>query len=250
MKLEGRKAVVTGANRSIGRAIAIAFAREGADIVISYRSDEEGGRSTVQAIEALGRNAWAFAADFSNDRGVRDFYEQVLAHLGKIDILVNNAAGYDTTSYLDLNFETFQSLLAVGVMAPMLLTQLVARHMIEHKLPGSIINVSSTSGLKPYPDRVAHSTAKAGLNMLTQNVALELAKYHIRVNALAPGATPYGDDAGAICSEVPLQRYGTPEDQAKAALFLASDESLWMTGQFLIVDGGQSLQSDRVGFEG
>jgi NAD(P)-dependent dehydrogenase (short-subunit alcohol dehydrogenase family) len=249
MKLKGKKAVVTGANRSIGQAIAVAFAREGADVVISYRSDEKGANSTVQMIQELKQDAWAVAADFSTETGIRDFHENSLKRLGRIDILVNNAAEYDTASFLDLEFKTFHSLLNVGVMTPMLLTQLTTQQMKERNLAGSIINVSSISGLMPYLGRVAHGTAKAGLNMLTKNTAIELAKYRIRVNAILPGATPYGEEAGRVCENVPLQRYGTPEDQAKAALFLASDDSSWMTGQFLVVDGGQSLQSGHVGFE-
>lgn len=244
MRLLGKKAIVTGANKSIGRAIAFAFAEEGADVVISYRSDEKGGIETAEAMQNKGRLSTAFHADFIESTAIEYFFEQAIDFLGHIDILVNNAAGYDTTAFLDLSVEKFEYLLKAGVMAPMLLTQLVAKHMIKEKICGRIINVSSISGLRPYPNRVAHSTAKSALNMLTQSTALELAPYNIRVNALVPGATPYDELTiydETVSKGIPLKRAGTPKDQANAAVYLASDESSWVTGHMLIVDGGQSL---------
>lgn len=241
MRLLGKKAIVTGANRSIGKAIAIAFAEEGADVVISYRSDEAGAKNTIRTIEQLGRLGKSFFADFSTTEGVKLFFQQAIEYLGQLDILVNNAGGYDTTSFLDLNIDKFESVLKVSLSAPMLLTQLAAQIMIRFSTAGVIINISSISGNRPYPNRVAHSTAKAALNMLTQATALELAQYNIRVNAIAPGATPYEGDIMPNNFEIPLKRMGKPLDQATAALFLASDESSWMTGQILTIDGGQSL---------
>ena len=241
MKLLGKKAIVTGANRSIGRAIAIAFAQEGADVVISYRSDEKGAKQTVREIEQLGRLGKCFFADFSESKGVRQFFQQALDYLGHIDILVNNAGGYDTSPFLDLSIDKFESVLKISVSAPMLLTQLAAQNMIQESVAGRIINISSISGNRPYPNRAAHSTAKAALNMLTQATALELAQYNIRVNAIAPGVTPYEEDGAQDTFEIPLKRTGRPIDQASAALYLASDDSSWMTGQIMTIDGGQSL---------
>ncbi|GAB4232796.1 MAG: hypothetical protein Tsb0021_11560 [Chlamydiales bacterium] len=128
-------------------------------------------------------------------------------------------------------------------MAPMLLTQMVARQMVEKKIKGSIINISSISGLRPYQNRAAHSTAKAALIMLTKSCTLELGKFNIRVNAIAPGSTPYDSSGeGFVTEGIPLVRTGTPKDQANAAaVFLASDDSSWMTGHTMVVDGGQSL---------
>ncbi len=243
MKLLGKKAIVTGANRSIGKAIAIAFAKEGADVVISYRSDKTGAETTVEAIKQLGRLGQCFFADFSTSEGVKHFFQQANEYLGRVDILVNNAGGYDKTAFLDLDIDKFESVLKVSLSAPMLLTQLAALNMIHSSIAGVIINISSISGNRPYPNRVAHSTAKAALNMLTQATALELAKHNIRVNAIAPGSTPYEEDVTSHF-EIPLKRMGKPLDQATAAIFLASEESSWMTGQILTIDGGQSLSFD------
>lgn len=244
MKLLGKKAIVTGANKSIGKAIAIAFAEEGADVVISYRSDEKGGIETAKAIEAKGRASKAIYADFIETLAIENFFKKAVDFLGHVDLLVNNAAGYDTSDFLNLSVEKFEYLLKAGVVAPMLLTQLVTKHMIENKISGNVINVSSISGNRPYPNRVAHSIAKSGLNMLTQSTALELAHYNIRVNAIVPGATPYDESTiydNTTSKGIPLKRAGTPKDQANAAVYLASDESSWVTGHMLIVDGGQSL---------
>jgi NAD(P)-dependent dehydrogenase (short-subunit alcohol dehydrogenase family) len=243
MKLFNKKAIVTGASRSIGKAIAHAFAEQGADVVISYRSNDSGAKETVAAIHKLGRASKAIYADFSHPEKAARFFEEALEFLGKVDILVNNAAEYDTTPFLDLDVVQFSHLLNVNVSIPMFLTQLAAKYMIQKRIKGTIINISAISGTRPYPNRVAHGTAKAALNMLTRTTALELAPYGIRVNGIAPGATPYEKnpiDKDSLAA-IPLNRMGLPEDQAQAALFLASDDSSWATGQILTIDGGQSL---------
>lgn len=247
MKLLGKKAIVTGANKSIGKAIAVAFAEEGADVVISYRTDGNGASETLKAIQDIGRSGRAIHADFIEIKEVERFFKEAIDFLGHVDILVNNAAGYDSSPFLELNVETFEYLLKAGVVAPMLLTQLVAKHMTQEKIAGKIINISSISGNRPYPNRVAHSTAKSALNMLTQSTALELAAYNIRVNAIAPGVTPYDESTiydSSVRGGIPLQRAGIPRDHASAAIYLASDDSSWVTGHILIVDGGQSLSLD------
>lgn len=243
MKLQNKKAIVTGASRSIGKAISIALAKQGADVIISYRTDEIGAKACVAEIESLGRIAKALYVDFSKPLEVTSFFDNAVAFLGRVDILVNNAAGYDTTPFLDLDIEVFEKVLWLGASVPVMLTQLAAKHMIKENLPGSIINISSTSGLRPYPNRVAHSAAKAALNMVTQSTALELAPYGIRVNAVAPGYTPYEGEVidTELLAGIPLQRAGSPEDTAKAVLYLAANDSNWMTGQILSIDGGHSL---------
>lgn len=240
MKLLGKKAIITGANRNIGAAIALMFAEQGADVCISYRSDLVGAEEVQESIIKTGRRAKAFHADFSDEANVSSFFNSATSFLGGLDILVNNAGGYDTSAFLDLSVGTFKDLFAIGVSAPMIMTQLTAKYMIAKQQEGTVVNISSISGLRPYPNRVAHSGAKAALNMLTQSTALELAKYQIRVNAISPGPIPY-EETEVPAVEIPLARYGKPEDIAKAALFLASNDSSWMTGQIMVVDGGLSL---------
>lgn len=244
MKLEGKKAIITGANRSIGKAIALLFAQHGADVVISYRSDKSGADDVVNQIEKIGRRARAIYADFSELENIDTFFNQSLKFLTDIDILVNCAGAYDTKPFLELDPKTYEYLIRVSSTTAMRLTQLSAKQMISRQTKGSIINISSISGMYAYPNRTAHSGAKAALNMLTKSSALELAKYNIRVNAIAPGSTPYKQDCTngfASASDIPLKRTGTPLDQANAALFLACDESSWKTGQIMTIDGGMSL---------
>jgi NAD(P)-dependent dehydrogenase (short-subunit alcohol dehydrogenase family) len=243
MRLEGKKAIVTGANRSIGKAIALLFAKEGAELVISYRSDKKGAEEIVSCIEKANGNVTALYADFSTHEGVEQFYRECLHVLGHVDVLVNNAGGYNTLGFFELTTHDFEQLLQVTLMTPFFLSQLVAKGMVQKKIKGNIINISSISGTRPTMNRVAHASGKAALNMLTQTMALELAQHGIRVNAIAPGYTPYEESSefDPAIKDIPLGRAGLPNDQASTALFLATDESSWMTGQILTVDGGHSI---------
>jgi len=243
MRLKDKKIIVTGANRSIGRAIALLFAKEGAEIIISYRSDKKGAEETVHAIKRTNGMATALHADFSTYGGVEQFYLESVHVLGQVDVLVNNAAGYNTLGFFALKPEDFQQLLQVTLLTPFLLSQLVAKGMVQKQTGGNIINISSISGTRPTLNRIAHASGKAALNMLTQSMALELAPYRIRVNAIAPGYTPYEDssDPDPALKDIPLGRIGLPKDHASAALFLATEESSWITGQILTVDGGHSV---------
>jgi NAD(P)-dependent dehydrogenase (short-subunit alcohol dehydrogenase family) len=243
MKLKGKKVIVTGASRSIGRGIALLFAKEGAELVISYRSDKKGAEETVQCIRQAKGLVKAVHADFSTYVGIEQFYKESVNFLGQIDVLVNNAGGYNTLGFFELKPQDFEQLLQVTLMTPFYLSQLVARGMVQKQTRGNIINISSISGTRPVLDRVAHASGKAALNMLTQTMALELAQHRIRVNAIAPGYTPYGEslESDPSLKDIPLGRAGLSSDQASAALFLATEESSWITGQILTVDGGHSI---------
>ncbi len=239
MKLEGNRAIVTGANRSIGRAIALLFGEEGADVVISYRSDKQGALEVVETLQAMGRKAAAYHADFSSADGVKRFFDEANGFLGGVDILINNASGYNSSAVFDLKPEAFSNLLQVGTVTPFYLIQLAAQEMKEG---GAVINISSITGQKPYNNRIAFCSSKAALDMLTKCAALELGAKGIRVNAIAPGWTPYeGDDMTAQLDAIPLKRAGLPEDHARLALFLVSSDASWITGEVIAVDGGQSL---------
>lgn len=155
--------------------------------------------------------------------------------------MVNNAAGYNTNGFFELDLNDYKHVMQVGTTAPLLLTQLAAKHMLERKSGGSIVNISSISGIRPYEKRVAFATSKAALNMMTQNIALELAPYQIRVNAIAPGSIPYESDGLPTHCEIPLGRFGKPQDIANMVVFLTSEKSSWITGQIFTVDGGQAL---------
>lgn len=243
MRLKGKKAIITGANRSIGKAIALLFAKEGAELVISYRSDKKGAEEAVDRIKRAGGNASALYADFSTYEGIEQFYRESIHVLGNVDILVNNAGGYNTLGFFELKPQDFEQLLQVTLMTPFFLSQLVAKEMIQKQTRGNIINISSISGTRPILNRVAHASGKAALNMLTQTMALELAQHGIRVNAIAPEYTPYEESSefDPAVKDIPLGRAGHPSDQASTALFLATEESSWMTGQILTVDGGHSI---------
>lgn len=243
MKLEGKKVIVTGASRGIGKAIALLFAEEGAELVISYRSDKKGSEETVQCIQKKRGIVKALHADFSTHTGIEQFYRDSINVLGHVDILINNAGGYNTLNFFELTPKDFEQLLQVTLMTPFFLSQLVAKGMIQRKTGGNIINISSISGTRPTMNRVAHASGKAALNMLTQTMALELAPHGIRANAIAPGYTPYekNSEFDSAIKNIPLGRAGLPDDQASIALFLATNESSWMTGQILTVDGGHSI---------
>lgn len=251
MRLKGKKAIVTGGARSIGQAIAVRLAEEGADVVINYCANAEGADSTTKKIEALGRSALAIKVDFTDHEGPERFLNEATAFLGQVDCLVNNAAIADRTPFLDLPLETFEQLMRVNLTTPMLLTQAVARQMVARDHPGSIVNISSISGRSGYKNLVAYSTSKAALNMLTKNTALELAQYKIRVNGIAPGVIQAGMNQDTPhkkpelwrerMARIPLARAGMPEEFTGAAVFLLSDESSWMTGDTITIDGGHSL---------
>lgn len=243
MRLEGKKVIVTGANRSIGKAIALLFAKEGAELVISYRSDKKGAKQVLDCIQKAGGSASSLYADFSTHQAVEQFYRECIHALGHVDILVNNAGGYNTKGFFELTPQDFEQLLQVTLMTPFFLSQLVAKGMVQKQTQGNIINISSISGTRPTINRVAHASGKAALNMLTQTMALELAQYGIRVNAIAPGYTPYENSSefDSAIKDIPLGRAGLPSDLASTALFLATEESSWMTGQILTVDGGHSI---------
>jgi NAD(P)-dependent dehydrogenase (short-subunit alcohol dehydrogenase family) len=249
VKLEGKIALITGGSRSIGRAICLGFAREGAAVAVNYVKHADESQSAVREIQALGRRALAVRADTSRRTEVHAMVEEVTRVLGPIDILVNNAGVQKRVFFLDLAEEDWDWMLGVNLKGYFLVGQAVAAGM-KAKGTGKIINVSSEAGGFPAQRMTAYCVSKAGVAMLTKCMALELAPHGIRVNALAPGLTrtdinrqDLEDEAflKARLARIPLGRVMNPDDLVGAAVFLASADSDRMTGQILQVDGGRGI---------
>lgn len=252
MEFKRKKVIITGANRSMGQDMAIAFASQGADIAISYRSDKTGAEKTIQAVEKSGQRAQAFYADFSDMDNVTTFAKQAIDFLDGVDILINNAGIIMRESLLDLSPKKMQQVFQINTIAPLYLTQCCALNMIEKQSRGCIINISSISSCLVIPKRIGYAASKAAMNKWTQHASLDLAEYGIRVNTVAPGVVASGmnqdmpetDPArwAQLQANIPLGRTGVPDDITQMALFLASEEKAsWITGQTFIVDGGRVL---------
>ena len=249
MKLDGKIALVTGASRSIGRTIALAFAREGADVAVNYVQHADAAQGAVREIQALGRRALAVKADTSRRAEVQAMVEEVWTRLGPIDILVNNAGILKRVPFLDLDERDWDAIIDVNLKGCYLVGQAVGARM-KARGRGKIINVSSDAATVPAPRLSAYCVSKAGVAMLTRCMALELAEHGIRVNALAPGMTLTDINRDVLSDEavlkmrltrVPLGRVMSPEDLVGAAIFLASPDSDMATGMTVQVDGGRGI---------
>ncbi len=249
MKLNGKVALVTGGSRSIGRAIALALAREGANVAVNYVTHAADAKSVVGEIEAMGRTGLAVQADVGDRAQVTAMVDRVEKHLGPISVLVSNAGVQKRIFFVDFEEGDWDWIINTNLKACFLVGQAVARRMKERGY-GKIINISSEAAGFPAPRMSAYCVSKAGIAMLTKCMALELAQYGIRVNALAPGLTRTDinrkdlDDPAflqARVARIPLGRVMSPEDLVGAAVFLAAPESDSMTGQTLQVDGGRAI---------
>lgn len=247
MRLEGKTAFVTGADSGIGRAIALTFAREGADVAISAHRDQRGAEQTVHAIEEHGRKAAVFDVDFSDPASAEDLIERVVKKMGCLDLLVNNAGtGGDAETSLEETTEAFQRVLNVDLVVPFILARQAARHMVQQG-GGAIINITSVHEEIPQVGGAAYCAAKGGLGMVTKCLALELAGRKVRVNNIGPGmiATPMTtsslhdpQQSEESLGKIPMGRPGDAQEIANVALFLASDEASYVTGSTFYADGG------------
>jgi 3-oxoacyl-[acyl-carrier protein] reductase len=244
MALQGRVAMVTGAGRGIGKAIALRFAREGADIAV-VDINEETAEITAREVREVGRRAVAKVADVSELRAVEDVVEEVVHDLERLDVLVNNAGIEKRAPFLEITRDDWQRQLDVNLSGTFYCTQAAAREMAKRGY-GRIVNLSSVAGLIGPIDLAAYGAAKAGIVGLTRAAALDLADYGITVNAIAPGPIQTELMLGAWTAEAlrerpqhgAIARFGTVEEIADAALFLAAPESGFITGVTLSVDGG------------
>jgi NAD(P)-dependent dehydrogenase (short-subunit alcohol dehydrogenase family) len=248
MRLTGKVALVTGAQQGIGRAIALAYGRAGAHVVINYLDDQAAAEQIAAQIGAYGQRAVTVPGDVSRAADVRDMLEAG-AVLGGPDILVNNAGIFPRVELLDMTEAQWDEVLNVNLKGSFLCMQTVAQRLVARGRSGAIINLSSGAAFRSSPRGVHYVSSKAGIVGLTRAAALELAPYRIRVNAIAPGLTDtaqprYGmseEELQAAAHQVPLGRIGTPDDIADLAVFLASDASRHITGQTIHVNGGQYL---------
>ena len=244
--LSGRVAIVTGGGRGIGREIALELARAGADVAVNYHDEPEGARATAAEIETLGVRGMAVAADVGDAAAVHRMMEEVAANLGSLDILVNNAGVQTWTPFLDVTEAEWDLVIRTNLKGCFLCTQTAARVMPRG---GVIVNIGSGCNKVPFPGLVAYTASKGGIEMLTKVAAVELAPRKIRVNCVAPGAVEVertrlevADYAGTWGAVTPLGRVGRPEDVARTVRFLASDDSAFITGQTIWVDGGLFTQ--------
>ncbi len=251
--LKGKAALITGGSRGIGRAIALAFAEAGADIVISSRNKRPPELEKVaDEIKAMGKKALSVPAHVGKKEDIQGLVQKTLQAFGKIDILVNNAGANPVlSSMIDLEEDSFEKVLEVNLKGAFLLSKAVARQMINQGRGGRIINMSSVSGLRARADGTgAYCISKAAMNMMTQVMARELAPHNILVNAIAPGSikTEFSrvnwtdpERKAQRIREIEIRRFGEPEEVVGLALFLASEASSFVTGEIIRVDGGQTI---------
>jgi L-rhamnose 1-dehydrogenase len=246
MRLADRVAIITGAGRGLGRAIALGYAREGAHVAVADLDPATAAR-TADEVRALGRRALAVPVDVTQRPQVEAMVERVVAELGRVDILVSNAGIAGRYNFLELADEVFDRTMAVNVRGVFLCGQVVARQMVRAGTRGAIVNLASQRAEVVDRNQAAYAASKGAVRQLTKGMAIDLAPYGIRVNAIGP-ATVETDinrerladpaERQRMIERIPLGRLGAPEDIVGAAIFLASDEARFITGHTLYVDGG------------
>ena len=252
MKLDGQVAIITGAGRNIGEDTAKLFAAEGARVAV-VDMDKGRGERVAAEIGQAGGEAAAFIADVASEADVAALVKDVVARFGRIDILVNNAAISDNKHVLEITKEQWDRVIAVTLTGPFLMSQHVARQMVAQGGGGRIVNIGSTSGFFGRSRAIAYTAAKGGVANLTRSLAVQLAPHRIRVNGVVPNkiGSPVGKDEFDPTRPVVnlVGRPGVPMDLARVILFLASDESAFIAGEMLFVDGGVSamLIGDKTG---
>jgi 3-oxoacyl-[acyl-carrier protein] reductase len=244
LSLTGKKAVVTGSSRGIGKGCAVTLAQYGADVVINYVESQKKAEDTVTAITELGRESFAVKADISKEKDVQLLIEKTVDNFGRIDILINNAGIHQHLKTWELSLSDWERVIAVNLTSVFLCSKEAVIHMREQG-SGTIISISSCVGFSGTDHEIHYASTKAGITGFTKSLALEAAPT-VRVNAVAPGfiATDMvlplltDDEKKKVEADIPLQRLGEPEDIGEAVAFLASDLAKYITGETLHVNGG------------
>lgn len=246
--LAGKKALVTGGSRGIGRGIAVGLAEHGADVAIVYRSAAAEAEEVAGRIRGLGRRAWVYQQDLAAIEALPGLAEKVWAEAGGIDVLVNNAGMAYLQAFDEITAKEWRRVLAVNLDAVFFLTQAIAKRMIAAGIKGRVINLSSKNGFVAEAGLAHYNASKGGMELLTQSLAIELGRYGITVNTIAPGIieTEIGGEFDLdpaffdyYREHIPLEhQFGSVEDCVGAAVFLAARAGAYMTGQHLIIDGG------------
>ena len=245
-RLTGRTALITGGNTGIGRAVALAYAGEGADVAVLYVKRDDEAQSLVREIEARGRRALALRCDVTLEAQVEAAFAQVIGTFGQLDILVNNAGIQRPQAIVEMRVDDWDRMLAVHLRGGFLCSRAAARHMMARK-SGKIINLCSQLGYIGRENYTAYSAAKGGVIAFTRALAKEMAPYGVLVNGVAPGLVDTGFDPlpeeakAAHAASLPLKRLGTPEDMTPAFVFLASEEARYYCGQLLHPNGGEIM---------
>ncbi|MGY0401899.1 glucose-1-dehydrogenase [Carnobacterium jeotgali] len=248
--LKGKVAVVTGGSKGIGNAIARRLSEEKMKVVINYHSDKKGAEETVADLKKIGGEAVAVQADVSSEEGIQALLDAAVSNFGELDLWINNAGMENQVPTHELTLDDWNKVIDVNLTGVFLGSKAALNHFLEHDKKGNIINLSSVHERIPWPTFAHYSASKAGVKGFNETIALEYAHKGIRVNSIAPGAinTPINAEKfedekqkAATLKMIPLDYIGKPEEVAAAATWLASDESSYVTGITLFVDGGMSL---------
>lgn len=257
--LKDKVVVVTGGSKGIGNAISLRFAQEHAKLVINYNSDVQGANAAVTAIEQEGGQAVAVQADISTEAGVQALLNAAVDHFGGLDVWINNAGMETQKSTHEVTLAEWNKVIDINLTGVFLGAKAALNYWLKNNQTGNIINMSSVHQQIPWPTFASYASAKGGVKLLTETIAMEYAPQNIRVNAIAPGAinTPINAKKFAdpkqyalTQSMIPMEKIGDPEDVADAAVWLASDQAKYVTGTTLFVDGGMTLYANFQGGRG
>lgn len=251
MRLENKVALITGASSGIGKGIAIELVKQGAKVVINYFPDDKDAAAAEEMVKELGENTLALPADVSKRDQVERMFADAVAHFGRIDIVVSNAGIEKQIPFQDITDDDWNKVLSVNLYGAFVVSQTAVRQMIKQGDGGKVLFISSVHEDIPFPEHTTYCASKGGVRMMMRNMAVDLAPLHINVNNIAPGAiaTPINqsvldnpEEKKNAISEIPWGRFGTPEEVAKVAVFLASGDSDYVTGSTYYVDGGLTQQ--------